>query len=88
MSSRFSNHNYDDRPLSSPRSLVDLTSPYTPRSRARSGSLGAEEEHEGTSMQIDTDDDLTVRKHTKFFFFVLFLFYFSETENPLLPFLL
>ena len=64
MSSRFSTDDYDDRPLSSPRSLVDLSSPYTPRSRARSGSLGAEEEHEGTSMRINT-----VRTHTPIFFF-------------------
>jgi hypothetical protein len=56
MSSRFSAQDYDDRPLSSPRSLVDL-SPSS-RARARSGSLGAEER---SSIRINTD--LTVRAH-------------------------
>jgi hypothetical protein len=44
MSSRFSAHEYDHRPLSSPRSLVDLSPSSHPRSRVRSGSLGAEDQ--------------------------------------------
>ena len=67
MSSRFSAQDYDDRPLSSARSLLDLSqsSHNTHRSRARSGSLGAEDPaiasygERSKSMRIDTD--LTVR---------------------------
>lgn len=64
-----SSNDYDDRPLSSPRSIVDL---YTPRSRprVRSGSLGAEDPtisththySERSSIRINTD--LTVRAHS------------------------
>jgi hypothetical protein len=76
MSSRFSAQDYDDRPLSSPRSLVDLSpsshSHISPRSRARarSGSLGTEDPTipsqsqyypERSSIRINTD--LTVRAH-------------------------
>jgi hypothetical protein len=43
MSSRFSAHDYDDRPLSSPRSLVDLSPSSHARARSASGSLGSED---------------------------------------------
>ena len=66
MSSRFSAHGYDDDDsLSSHRSLVDLSpSSRTPRSRARSGSLGAEDptipgNAQRSSIRINTE--LTVR---------------------------
>jgi hypothetical protein len=64
-----SSNDSDDRPLSSPRSLVDL---YTPPSRARlrSGSLGAEHPtisthtHHSERSNIRINTDLTVRAHT------------------------
>jgi hypothetical protein len=68
MSSRFSARDYDDRPLSSPRSLVDLSPSshsHSPRSRVRSGSLGAETEAPTISTQTERSNirintDLTV----------------------------
>ena len=78
MSSRFSAQDYDDRPFSSPRSLVDLSPSshsHTPRSRsrarARSGSLGAvepmiptqSETHYSERSNMRINTDLTVRAH-------------------------
>jgi hypothetical protein len=58
-------HDYDDRPLSSPRSLVDLSpSLLSLRSRVRSGSLGAEEPERSGIPRINTD--LTVRQNIHF----------------------
>ncbi|KAF8506845.1 hypothetical protein F5888DRAFT_1798075 [Russula emetica] len=56
MSSRFSAQDYDHRPLSSPRSLVDLSHSHTPPTRARSGSLGAQADIPTRStIRINTD---------------------------------